>query len=993
MNNFTKKLSWLIMSMMLLVSSNVWAENQTGIITFGNEENDVKINSASVTGVDNIGNTWTITTEGTTSFTANKEYYQVGKKDEPATSITFTTALSASQTMAKISAKFGGFNGTLGTISIKVDDTVIASGNLNGPNDVTVSSTSPVTGSVITITITDIDKGVKCYYISYGDEQATNEKADPVISFSESTATATIGESFTPPTLNTDPTGLTITYTSSKTSVATVDEATGAVTLKAAGETVITATSAETDDYNSATASYTLTVQEKVIPSFDEIDLTGKTESIIFSDFSKAGSGYTVKIQGPFPASDGNAYSGWSKTDCSYNSIDHSLLQMKASTGILTSPTIMSDKGIKVIVTYGSAKGITLTIGEESITGEAGGGATTQETIVELSSTETSTNFNISSGGNAAYVKSIEIVPLTGNEIVAPTFSPESGTYTEAQSVTISCATNGASIYYTTNGTDPTTSSTKYSGPITISKTTTLKAIAFKNNVTSSVASATYTIEIPITIAEARAQGTGEVFTSGIVTSCVGTTAYIQDGTAGICVYGVKLTVGDKINVQGTLSDYNGLLEITSPTCTVVSSDNTVNPVVKTIAQINEDNTLQGILVKIEDATVTAISGQNTTIAQGENKIVVRGISQDIDYAVNDVISLTGNVGCFNQVQIANPTNVEVSHSQSPSYTLTITPNDHAEIFVFYNDPDNNWPDIQSGDDVVAGSEVMISVSADEEGGYQIESVTVTDANGEEVELTEEEEGISWIFTMPNSNVTVSCSCSLTVPATYTLVTSTNDLSAGDEIIIVNIENNMAMSTTQNKNNRVEVSLENAIWNSENTIVDISQSDVQVLTLEASGDNWLFNVGDGYLYAASSESNYLRTEDEPDSDDNAVASIEISDEGDATITFQGTNTHNTLRYNSVSHLFSCYTSGTTSQKSVQIFKKVASEVNYLGDANGDGDVDISDVVAVVNYILNDGATGNFVFENADVNGDGTVDISDVVGVVNMILNGELIIRE
>ena len=64
------------------------------------------------------------------------------------------------------------------------------------------------------------------------------------------------------------------------------------------------------------------------------------------------------------------------------------------------------------------------------------------------------------------------------------------------------------------------------------------------------------------------------------------------------------------------------------------------------------------------------------------------------------------------------------------------------------------------------------------------------------------------------------------------------------------------------------------------------------------------------------------------------------------------------------------------------------KVAYYGDANGDGDVDISDVVAVVNYILNGGATGAFVLENANVNGDEGVDISDVVGVVNMILNGE-----
>ena len=65
-----------------------------------------------------------------------------------------------------------------------------------------------------------------------------------------------------------------------------------------------------------------------------------------------------------------------------------------------------------------------------------------------------------------------------------------------------------------------------------------------------------------------------------------------------------------------------------------------------------------------------------------------------------------------------------------------------------------------------------------------------------------------------------------------------------------------------------------------------------------------------------------------------------------------------------------------------------------GDANGDGSVDISDVVVIVNYILNSGSvSGKFVFENADVNNDGAVDISDVVGVVNMILNGELIIRQ
>ena len=76
-----------------------------------------------------------------------------------------------------------------------------------------------------------------------------------------------------------------------------------------------------------------------------------------------------------------------------------------------------------------------------------------------------------------------------------PTFNPAAGTYTQAQTVTISCATEGATIYYTTDGNDPTTSSSEYSTPLTISQTTTVKAIAVKDGFDdSSIASATYTI-------------------------------------------------------------------------------------------------------------------------------------------------------------------------------------------------------------------------------------------------------------------------------------------------------------------------------------------------------------------------------------------------------------------------------------------------------------------------------------------------------------------
>lgn len=85
----------------------------------------------------------------------------------------------------------------------------------------------------------------------------------------------------------------------------------------------------------------------------------------------------------------------------------------------------------------------------------------------------------------------------------APTFDPAAGTYTSAQDVTISSTTSGASIYYTTDGTDPnnTGNGTLYSSAISVTATTTLKAIAYATGYdASAVASATYTINTAPTI-------------------------------------------------------------------------------------------------------------------------------------------------------------------------------------------------------------------------------------------------------------------------------------------------------------------------------------------------------------------------------------------------------------------------------------------------------------------------------------------------------------
>ena len=131
----------------------------------------------------------------------------------------------------------------------------------------------------------------------------------------------------------------------------------------------------------------------------------------------------------------------------------------------------------------------------------------------------------------------------------APTFVPAAGKYTSAQSVMISDAVNGATIYYTTDGTVPTKASTVYAGPITVSADQTIKAIAIPSNyAASAVASAAYVIVAAApTFAPAAGKYTSaqSVAISDAVSGA--TIYYTTDGTVptkASTVYAVATTVG-----------------------------------------------------------------------------------------------------------------------------------------------------------------------------------------------------------------------------------------------------------------------------------------------------------------------------------------------------------------------------------------------------------------------------------------------------------------
>ena len=153
----------------------------------------------------------------------------------------------------------------------------------------------------------------------------------------------------------------------------------------------------------------------------------------------------------------------------------------------------------------------------------------------------------------------------------------------------------------------------------------------------------------------------------------------------------------------------------------------------------------------------------------------------------------------------------------------------------------------------------------------------------------------------------------------WELVTDAGCLSIGDEIIIAASGYNYAMSTTQNNNNRGAASI---VKSYDKSILEEPGDDVQVITLTAGAKSGTFGLstGSGYLYAASSSKNYLKTQTSLDV--NGSWKITISS-GTASIAAQGTATRSILRFNTNNGtpIFSCYGTG---QMDIAIYKRVST---------------------------------------------------------------------
>jgi RHS repeat-associated protein len=179
-------------------------------------------------------------------------------------------------------------------------------------------------------------------------------------------------------------------------------------------------------------------------------------------------------------------------------------------------------------------------------------------------------------------------------QTATPVFSLAAGSYTGTQTITITDSTSGSTIYYTTDGTTPTTASAQYSGPITVNSTETLEAIATAAGYTqSNVATAVYTIT-PVTgtltvyLSPPGAQSTtvagAATETFDALSTGIKTSAYTS--TAGIGTYTGNSTDPFAIvapNVYGGATDSNH----TAPTnyFAVGTESGSTNPVYLTLTQ------------------------------------------------------------------------------------------------------------------------------------------------------------------------------------------------------------------------------------------------------------------------------------------------------------------------------------------------------------------------------------------------------------------------
>ena len=388
----------------------------------------------------------------------------------------------------------------------------------------------------------------------------------------------------------------------------------------------------------------------------------------------------------------------------------------------LYSTTPISDNISKIEVTHGTASNITVNSWTLIVASDASF-TNVVSTLTPTFTAEATTTINRPAGADWSncYYKFVYNVSVSGTAnrfvqftqaqfykqegsgpvIATPTFSPVGGNYITAQNVTISCETQDAVIYYTTDGSTPDNTSTEYTGAITVSSTTTINAIAYVDNDASSVASATYTIVQPLSTMQAifdKATEVGNTATNVYITlddwvvsgvSTNGKNVFVTDGTKGLVIFdnggNMGFTAGDVLSgtVYCKVHLYNGSAELTQLNSTTsglsITTGGTVTAADVAMSDLAGVNT--GALVHYENLTCSINNNKyylsdGTTTLQVYNALYDFGTTLVADHIYNITgvyQQYTTNNGETKEVLPRSADDIEEVISADPSVTVTPT--------------------------------------------------------------------------------------------------------------------------------------------------------------------------------------------------------------------------------------------------------------------------------------------------------------------------------
>ncbi|OJX90696.1 MAG: hypothetical protein BGP01_04790 [Paludibacter sp. 47-17] len=278
-------------------------------------------------------------------------------------------------------------------------------------------------------------------------------------------------------------------------------------------------------------------------------------------------------------------------------------------------------------------------------------------------------------------------------KVSTPNLNPGGGSFTAPLQVSISSATEGASIYYTLDGSEPDNTKTLYTAPIQVAATTTIKAIAYKTGLdASNVATATYSFPTEVaTIADLRAHTSGLFKLTGEAVLTFKTTErnakYVQDATGGVLIddaSGIIKTaynLGDGITgITGTLGVYAGMLQFT-PVADPGAATSTSNAITPKSVALEEMVNNPGQLVKVSGVTIGGegpfVVKTNYTL-NGSSSTILRTAYNDLPYIDNSIPQgpqdITGVVLIFNNVtQLVPRTLADFTPTVITSPTLIVT--------------------------------------------------------------------------------------------------------------------------------------------------------------------------------------------------------------------------------------------------------------------------------------------------------------------------------